>query len=98
MILVLASLRFPLARVEQALSLSLEHVARSRTETGCLAHDVYRHPEDDRRLVFVERWFDRAALDAHFRVPASRAFARELVGLALEPAEIHIYEADERTA
>ncbi len=34
------------------------------------------------RLVFFEQWADRAALLAHFAVPASRDFVRALQPLA----------------
>ena len=61
-------------RIDELLALSLEHVRRSRTEPGCIRHAVHRDVEDPLRLVFVEEWADRAALLAHFSVPASRSF------------------------
>ncbi|URW74415.1 antibiotic biosynthesis monooxygenase [Sphingomonas donggukensis] len=77
------------------LRLSLEHVHRSRTEPGCIAHAVHRDCEDDLRLVFVERWADMAALTAHFAVPASRAFGKALAGLAARAPDLQIYDASE---
>jgi quinol monooxygenase YgiN len=74
--------------------LSLEHVARSRAEPGCLSHDVHADLHDPLRLVFVERWADEAALQAHFAVPASRAFGRALGGLAAATPTLQIYTAD----
>jgi quinol monooxygenase YgiN len=62
--------------------LSLEHVHRSRAEPGCISHAVHIDCENPLRLVFVERWADRAALSAHFAVPASRHFVRTLHSLA----------------
>jgi quinol monooxygenase YgiN len=56
--------------------LSLEHVHRSRTEPGCISHAVHVDCENPLRLVFIEQWADRAALLAHFAVPASRDFVR----------------------
>jgi quinol monooxygenase YgiN len=47
--------------------LSLEHVLRSRQETGCLSHAVHVDRENPLRLVFIEQWTDRGALLAHFR-------------------------------
>jgi quinol monooxygenase YgiN len=49
------------------------------------------------RLVFVEEWADQAALAAHFAVPASRAFARALGALAVEPPRIQVFEARRTT-
>ena len=82
MVIVLASVRLKPGQVDDALALSRQHVARSRAEPGCLSHDVHRDSEDAQRIVFVERWADRAALAAHFQVPASRHFVKALTALA----------------
>lgn len=68
--------------IDRLTEISLEHVRRSRTEPGCLSHEVSVDAENPLRLVFVERWVDRAALDAHFAVPASLDFVTELQQLA----------------
>ena len=82
-------------RLDELLALSLEHVVRSRAEPGCLEHGVYQDAENPRRLVFVERWADRAALLAHFAVPESGAFVRAATALCAETPTIHAYEATE---
>ena len=74
---------------------SLIHVARSLAEPGCLQHGVAVDADDGLRLVFVERWVDRAALDAHFKVPASRAFGAQAASLSTRPPTLEIYEASE---
>jgi len=43
--------------------------------------------------VFIEQWADRAALLAHFAVPASRDFVRALQPLAAAAATIELYDA-----
>jgi quinol monooxygenase YgiN len=73
--------------------LSLEHVHRSRQEPGCLSHAVHIDCENPLRLVFIEQWTDRAALLAHFAVPASRNFVRALQPLAASAATIEMYDA-----
>ena len=77
----------------EVLRLSLEHVHRSRSEPGCLLHSVHEDVEVPDRFVFLEHWVDRAALDTHFRVPESGAFAGALGGLAAEPPTLEIYDA-----
>ena len=79
--------------LEAVRKLSLEHVHRSRTEPGCLSHAVHADCENPLRLVFVEQWADRAALSAHFAVPASRDFVRALQPLASATPTIEIYDA-----
>jgi len=78
---------------DELLAASLEHVRRSRAEPGCISHAVHRDVEDEHRLVFLERWADRAALDDHFRVPASADFVRTVTRLAAQPPTIEIYQA-----
>ena len=93
MIVVTGAMVAQPAHLDEALMLSLEHVRRSRQEPGCISHAVHRDAENPLRLVFVEEWSDMTALSAHFAVPASRAFAKAMGGLASEPPTINIYEA-----
>ncbi|OKO80075.1 putative quinol monooxygenase [Bradyrhizobium sp. NAS96.2] len=73
--------------------LSLEHVHRSRTEPGCISHAVHVDCENPLKLVFFEQWADRAALAAHFAVPASHDFVRSLQSLAAAATTIELYDA-----
>lgn len=75
-------------------ALALEHVQRSRTEPGCISHEVSRDVEQPNRFVFVERWSDMAALQAQFRVPASRQFAKAMAQLSDGQLQISIYSAE----
>jgi quinol monooxygenase YgiN len=80
--------------LDRLLALSLEHVRRSRTEPGCLAHAVHRDVENPLRLVFVEEWADRSALLAHFAVPASRAFVKAAAACASGAPAMALYEVE----
>ncbi len=42
-------------------------IAASRQEPGCIAYDLNLSVSDPDRMVFVEVWADRAALDEHFK-------------------------------
>jgi quinol monooxygenase YgiN len=78
--------------IDALLDAALAHVRRSRTEPGCLSHHVLRDAEDPNRLFFFERWADRAALDAHFAVPASAEFVGRLRELATGTPTMQIVE------
>ena len=78
---------------DQMRELSLAHVRRSRMEPGCISHAVHVDCENPLRLVFFEQWADRAALLAHFAVPASRDFVRALQSLADQATTIELYDA-----
>ena len=74
MILIAGSI---LARPETFAALreaGIEHSRRSRSEPGCIAHNIHVDCENPLRLVFVEKWQDRAAVAAHFKVKASIDF------------------------
>ena len=74
--------------------LAVEHVLRSRTEPGCVSHEVSRDVQQPDRFLFVERWQDMAALQAHFRVEASRQFAKSMAQLSDGRPEMAIYQAE----
>ena len=94
MIIVLGSVTAQAGRVAEALALARQHVARSLTEPGCLAHAVHVDLDDASRLVFVERWDSRESLFEHFRLPASRGFAKALAALAVAPPTLDVFEAE----
>jgi len=95
MIIVMGSVVTTPETAEQITRLCTAHSARSRGEPGCIAHNVHVDCEDPTRLVFVECWADMAALKAHFSVPESLAFVREVRALAAAPTEMKIYAAEE---
>src|SRR3954453_6816765 len=72
---------------------SLEHLPPPRAEPGCISHAGHVDCENALRLVFIEQWADRAALLAHFAVPASRDFVRALQPLASTATTIELYDA-----
>ena len=75
---------------EALLEIALEHVQRSRLEPGCLGHSVHIDAENPMRLFFYEEWADRAALDAHFAVPASLDYMHRSRELAASGDKIKI--------
>ena len=95
MIIVTGTIQARADSIEELRRLSLEHVVRSRSESGCLEHGVAADVNDGLRLVFFERWADRAALDAHFRVAASREFVARAAQLSARPPQIRLSAGDE---
>ncbi len=83
---------------DEILSISTEHVRRSRGEPGCISHAVFRDTEEPLRLQFIERWTDMAALKVHFAVPASGGFVAALGELSAKPPEMQLYESTEVSA
>jgi quinol monooxygenase YgiN len=94
MIIVLGSATAQSGQEEAVQALSLTHVQRSRTEPGCIAHNVSVDSENSSRFVFVEYWQDMPALMAHFALEASQNFVRDLGPLLSEAPDMKIYKAD----
>jgi len=94
MIIVIGTAEARPEHMDRIMALSLEHVRRSRQEPGCLRHDVSVDGEHQARLVFVEYWKDMDALNAHFAVPASQAFIKDLTPLLAEPPTLEVFQSD----
>lgn len=80
---------------EAVMALGREHCARSRAEPGCIAHNISQDCENQGHFTFVEYWEDMAALGAHFAVPASQQFVKDLSQYLSEPPEMRIFDASE---
>lgn len=74
------------------------HSARSRAEPGCLSHDCFQDPDNPDRIVFVERWRDEAALQAHFATPGIAQLLAAIGEHADERGNIQVYAATETAA
>ena len=66
---------------------------RSRKEPGCISHAVHVDCENPLRLVFVEQWADRAALLAHFAVPARGISSARCSRSPRPAATLELYDA-----
>lgn len=95
MIIVIGHIIASPETAKQILDLGRAHSVRSRAEPGCIAHNVHVDGEDAMRIVFVECWADRAALEAHFALPESRAFVKAVRALSPAPTEMKLFEAAE---
>lgn len=95
MILVIGHVFTTPETVERITQLCIAHSVRSRGEPGCVGHNVHVDCEDASRLVFVEYWADMDALKAHFAVPESQDFVREVRALSPAPTAMKIYAAED---
>jgi len=78
--------------LDEVRKLGLEHVHRSRSDPGCISRGTLRLREPA-TAGFCRIREDRAALAAHFAVPASRNFVRALHPIAASAPDIQIYDA-----
>ncbi len=58
----------------KCLAPALVCIEASRKDAGCIAYDLNLSVSDPDRMVFIEVWESRAALDAHFQTDHFRAW------------------------
>lgn len=58
-------------------------IEASREEPGCIAYDLNLSVSDPDRMVFVEIWETRAALDAHFQTAHFKAWRAAIADLVI---------------
>ena len=84
MIYVVAELRLKPGMAEKAAAEARKVVAGTIKEDGCLQYDFHLSVTDPTRLVAVERWSSREALDAHNRTPHLLAWREALKEFVVE--------------
>ena len=77
-------------RVEDGLAAFAKVAVPTHAEEGCLAYALHREPADPDRIVLVERWASRAALDEHLATPHLQAFRRDSADIWAEPMIISV--------
>lgn len=69
-----------------------DYVPMVLTEPGCIAFDVYRGIDNHRLFILVERYADRAAVDAHMAADHFTAVAVEVLRPLLESRQVEFLE------
>ena len=67
-------------------------VEPTHSEDGCILYALHRGSDDPARLVFVERWASREALDAHLKSPHLAVVLERVEELFGDSADIVVYE------
>ncbi len=80
--------------VVQALDACRKVRAASVKEKGCLVYNFFQSAEDPTRLVFVEEWESKDALDTHFQQDAFKEFFAEMGDYLLSEPDMRIFEAN----
>ncbi len=74
MIYVVAELRLKPGMADKAVAEARKVVAGTVKEDGCIFYDMHRSIHDPDKLVVVERWASREALDRHMQTPHLKAW------------------------
>jgi quinol monooxygenase YgiN len=94
---ILASFRARPGRRDEVRDALVAMIEPSLAEPGCLAYCPYLDAVDPERIILVERWVDRAALDDHFATPHFKRVAAMLDETLAEPFELSELRAEATT-
>ena len=93
MVSIIAKLPVKEDKVEEAIAAIKEFMVQVAKEEGTLSYTLNRDPKNLNTLVFMERYKDKAALDAHMASPHFQAFlAKGMPMLAGQPEMITMEE------
>jgi quinol monooxygenase YgiN len=91
MLFVIATLNVDPADRETLIAATRPCLLATRKEAGCISYDFNADVSDEGKLVFVERWQTRDALNAHFKTPHIAAW-REIALQLIKSRRIEIIE------
>lgn len=95
MLLIVGTIRLPDGALDRARPAMAAMVAASRVEDGCLAYSYAQDVLDPCVIHVIERWRDRAALDAHFASPHIAEWRAAWADLGIRDRDLALYEADD---
>ncbi|HOW09037.1 MAG TPA: putative quinol monooxygenase [Bacteroidales bacterium] len=67
-------------------------IENSNKEEGCLGYMLYQDPYESTNFIFVEKYKNQAAIDAHFASPYFKEFGNVSSEMTSKPMEIKIYD------
>lgn len=80
-------------KADEAEALIRRVIPPTHAEEGCLTYALHRDVSDPHRLVLVERWSSREALDRHLESDHLTAFRSAVRDVAGAPSQVFILEA-----
>lgn len=98
MIIVMGTVRVPVANFDEAKPMMAKVIAATLAEDGCFQYAYSRDVLDPELIHISEKWRDKAAIEAHFGTEHMKVWAQERAGVGLFDRNIRIFESDEGVA
>ena len=95
MIIVAGSFRIPPSMIEVVRPVMETMILASRDEEGCIEYSYALDVLDKGLVRVIEKWRDRAALEAHFRTAHIAEWRAQVSSLAMSERELTAHEADD---
>lgn len=77
---------------EAFIALAGELIQETRKEPGCLSYRLCEHLSDEDRLIFVEEWVDKAAIDFHNNTAHFTRIVPRFAEFCAAPAAVDLFE------
>lgn len=95
MIMVIARFEAKPGQRDEVVRLAAACIEATRKEAGCISYELMLSTENPDALVFVERWENRAALDAHSKTEHLNTFKETRAPFVEGPSRLALFEAKE---
>lgn len=79
-------------KLDEVKKLSVDLLAKTRKEPGCITYDLLQDPNDPSILVFIEKWESKDYLDAHMKSPHFLKIVPEIKKCCVKDGEATIYQ------
>jgi quinol monooxygenase YgiN len=77
---------------DQFISAAKVMIENSNKEEGCLGYMLYQDPYEKTNFIFVEKYKNQAAVDAHFATTYFKEFGIKIADMTSLPMEIKIID------
>ncbi len=67
-------------------------IENSNEEEGCESYMLYQDPYEKTNFIFVEKYKNQAAVDAHFAMPYFKEFGPKIADMTSKEIEIKIFD------
>jgi quinol monooxygenase YgiN len=84
MIFVIATMKTSPENQQVLVEAARDCISKTRKEAGCISYELHQSVSDANTFVFVERWENREALEAHFKAPHLTKWRAEAGPLIIE--------------
>jgi len=95
MLVVLAKLTVQPEKKGELLEYAKALIAATRLEEECISYELLADPYDASKLMFVERWTDKRALEKHLQTPHIQLWRRQSLPLLAEKMVVGLYYSEE---
>ncbi|MFV0363035.1 MAG: putative quinol monooxygenase [Suipraeoptans sp.] len=93
MIRIIATFNLEPASIDKAIEYAKELVSETRKENGCIQYDLIQADEIPTKLVVLENWETREALDAHSNSEHFLRLVPLISGLCYKAPDIEKYHS-----